>query len=61
MSEADIQGKRQEKAVLVPNMSDGFANDKTYAPTPGAGSHGGTSTVKDNQQDSHTYHTLPHL
>ncbi|KAL0037900.1 hypothetical protein WJX79_004449 [Trebouxia sp. C0005] len=41
--------------TLIPNLSEGFAtgagaagfetNDKTYAPTPGAGAHGGTSTV----------------
>ena len=60
MQDADIAGKATTanatgSETLIPNMSDGFAtgagaagfetNDKTYAPTPGAGAHGGTSTV----------------
>lgn len=42
-------------STLIPDVSDGYAtgagaagfetNDKTYAPTPGAGSHGGSDTV----------------
>ena len=70
---SDVAGKASGASAsgstdLVPNMSDGFAtgagaagfetNDKTYAPTPGAGSHGGTTTVdtslNDSQQASHS-------
>ena len=48
-------------STLVPDMSDGFAtgagaaafetNDKTYALTPGAGSHGGTNTISKSLED----------
>ena len=69
MQDADIAGKATTKSLsatddLVPNMSDGFAtgagaagfetNDKTYAPTPGAGAHGGTTSV-DSSLDSESH------
>ena len=67
---SDVAGKASGPSAsgstdLVPNMSDGFAtgagaagfetNDKTYAPSPGAGSHGGTNKVDaslDNSQQT---------
>lgn len=49
-------------STLVPGMSDGFAtgagaagfetNDKMYAPTPGAGAHGGTDSVDTPLEDT---------
>ena len=64
---SDVAGKASGDSAsgstdLVPNTSDGFAtgagaagfetNDKTYAPTPGGGAHGGTTTVDISLDDS---------
>lgn len=53
-------------STLVPDISDGFAtgagaagfetNDRTYAPTPGAGSHGGSDHVDKPLDDPQSKH-----